>query len=394
MSEPKTTESGAAPKKHYWKPCVLLIGNEFFGGKGLGLETAVSTTVQCHIEKYSSSWMGFSIKVPFGLTTEDDGFGMCHELDHKTGRARIIPTETYSITVQLPTNSVVTHNELDEAMLRRLPDSTKTMCRINIYPQDISEVVIKGYGMPFANKGNECDAFINGNGTVDDRFTLLNILQQKSFSFIVAAPANAAMKNLFQPLPPPLRYPYGDVHYWDEARYQEMLPKTKGPQFAASWSFDNDNEHLAAMTQSQVQDVMWIHNACQEIAKMTFRAYFINSQDCNPEHSTRFYVIVDLNEPYLSHFENEWRRLTKTGYLKLKIFESGGDDWPAVWDARIQDAARGLDIMSRHPTDVNDFVLEVRRPSAKQVARRPDFEVAVFEDRRSATIALQNDTAQ
>ncbi|KAL5095534.1 hypothetical protein Trisim1_000305 [Trichoderma cf. simile WF8] len=149
--------------------------------------------------------MGFSIQIPLGPTAEDDGFGMCHRLDHKNSRSRIIPAETYSIVVELPTNSAVTHEELDEAMLKRLPDSTKTMCRIDIYPKDISEVVVKGYETPFANKGHECDAFINDNGTIDDRFTLLNILQQQSFSFIVAAPTNAAMKNLFQPLPPPLR---------------------------------------------------------------------------------------------------------------------------------------------------------------------------------------------
>ncbi|KKP02303.1 hypothetical protein THAR02_05596 [Trichoderma harzianum] len=334
--------------------------------------------------------MGFSIQIPFGLTAEDDGFGMSHELDHTAGRARIIPAETYTIVVELPINSAVTHEELDEVMLKRLPESTKTMCRINVYPKDISEVVVKGYGMPFANKGHECDAFINDNGTIENRFTLLNILQQQSFSFIVAAPTNAAMKNLFQPLPPPFRYPYGDVHSWDEARYQEMLPKTKGPRFAARWSFDNDNEHLAAITQSQVQDVMWIHNASQEISETMFRAYFVNAQERDPEHSRRFYVIVALNKPFLNRFENEWRRLTKTGYLKLKIFESKGDNWPAVWDARIQDAARSLDIMRRHPTDVNDFVLEVRRPSAKQVARRPDFKVAVFENSRSATLALHS----
>ncbi|KAK4064528.1 hypothetical protein Trihar35433_8045 [Trichoderma harzianum] len=124
--------------------------------------------------------MGFSIQIPFGPTTEEDGFGICHGLDYKHGRAGIIPTETYSIDVQMPANSVVTHDELNEAMLKRLPESTKTMCRIDIYPKDISEVVVKGYGMPFANKGHECDAFING--TIEGRFTLLNILQQQSFS--------------------------------------------------------------------------------------------------------------------------------------------------------------------------------------------------------------------
>ncbi|KAH0530098.1 hypothetical protein TsFJ059_004765 [Trichoderma semiorbis] len=152
--------------------------------------------------------MGFSIQIPFGPTADDDGFGMCHGIDHTAGRARIIPAETYTIVVELPTNSAVTHEELNEAMLRRLPESTKTMCRIKVYPKDpkdISEVVVKGYGMPFANKGRKCDAFINDNGTIEGRFTLLNILQQQSFSFIVAAPTNAAMKNLFQPLPPPLR---------------------------------------------------------------------------------------------------------------------------------------------------------------------------------------------
>lgn len=56
MSQSKTAESGAAaPKPHYWKPCVILINNVFFGGKGLGLETDIATTIQCHREKDKSS---------------------------------------------------------------------------------------------------------------------------------------------------------------------------------------------------------------------------------------------------------------------------------------------------------------------------------------------------
>ncbi len=45
-------------------------------------------------------------------------------------------------------------------------------------------------------------------------------------------------------------YPYGAVHSWDMARYEEMLPKTKGSQFGPAYTFVRDNDHVAVVTQS------------------------------------------------------------------------------------------------------------------------------------------------
>lgn len=68
-------------KTHVWKPSALLIDNDvIFGGKSLGFDSPITTTVHVHVsrEVIKTSWTGFTIEVPFGPYAEEDGFGMCH----------------------------------------------------------------------------------------------------------------------------------------------------------------------------------------------------------------------------------------------------------------------------------------------------------------------------
>lgn len=39
-------------------------------------------------------------------------------------------------------------------------------------------------------------------------------------------------------------------------RYYDMLPMAKGAKFAMAWRFEDDNEHVAAMKQTRVQDII------------------------------------------------------------------------------------------------------------------------------------------
>lgn len=243
--------------------------------------------------------------------------------------------------------------------------------------------------MPFAHPGHQSDAYINKNEAIRGDITLLHVLRRYDFRFVVAAPDQVLDKYWRQELPAPFRYPYGEEHSWSEGRYNELLPKTKGHQFKPAWSFDNDNEHLAALTQYQVQDVMWIHKAAQEIGEMKFRACFINAQDCPPDGAKQFYVVVPLSNLFLANYEKAWRKLIKSEFLQLRLFDHEKDKTLGSWDARIHDATNDLAIIQQQQR-VRDLVLLVRKPHNTELVRRPHYQAHIFEDRRAADIAFKN----
>jgi hypothetical protein len=313
-------------------------------------------------------------------------------VSHTNGRGSVVPIQTYKIEVKFPYETDSSVEEASPGLLKLLPDTGKKMCRLSVSLKPGDHCHVKGYGGPFSNPGDLCEKVIkNESLTFFGDMALVDIIQQRQFSFVVSTPSGMMATNWSHPLPLPFRYPYGEEHFWSEERYDDMLPKTRGPQFAPSWAFDNDNEHLAALTQSQVQDIMWIHKAAQEIKEVKFRAYFIVSRHDEPQDCKEFFAIVPLGKAFLAQFEQSWLRLTKSGYLKLRLLddEEDEDEEPAKWDARIQEAPRGLDTLNLHPVDINDLVLVVRRPHSKQVARRPDFQVKVYSNRTAATIELR-----
>ncbi|KAL6699417.1 P-loop containing nucleoside triphosphate hydrolase protein [Trichoderma pleuroticola] len=257
--------------------------------------------------------------------------------------------------------------DVEQSLLATLPESTKRMSRLDVYLKEGTRVVVKGYGKPFANYGHPSHGWMNHNEPIVGNSTLIDIIEQRNFSFV---------------LPGPFRYPYGEEHSWSLERYDEQLPRNRGPQFVPAFSFDNDNEHLAAMTQSQVQDVMWIHKAAQDIAAIRLRAYFISANES--AQSDEFYAIVLLDDDFMLRFKDTWQHLVKDEFLQLKMFDGSNDETPASWDAMIMDHPRGLTAMAGHRADKDDFVLRVRRPQQKQPQRRPEFNVSVFRDRRTA----------
>ncbi|KAJ4855659.1 hypothetical protein T069G_09027 [Trichoderma breve] len=194
-------------------------------------------------------------------------------------------------------------------------------------------------------------------------------------------------------MPVPFGYSYGEEHSWNDARYDEMLPETKGKQFPLALTFDNDNEHVAALTQSQVQDIMWVHKAALEIAEIPLRAYFVPARDGPVYECKLFYAIVPLGRAFLEKYKEAWRRLTKDPLLTLNLWDDKQDEVPVPWTASIQEAMRGIDALDCYPVDVNDLVLYVRRPRNQDLKRDP-ISVKVCRDRTSATVALQNNKEQ
>ncbi|KAL6699415.1 hypothetical protein J3F84DRAFT_344762 [Trichoderma pleuroticola] len=167
--------------------------------------------------------------------------------------------------------------KLGEDMMKLLPPTTKHMSLLKVYMKGLPTV--KEFGMPFANRGHPSHGFLNHDGSIKGH-TLVSILEQDSFQFIVAAP-------------------------------DKVLEHR--------WAFDNDNEHLATLTQSQVQDIMRVHKAAVEISATSLRANFVPARGSPVEECNFFYIVVPLGTEFLDKYEETWRRLTKSGLLTLSV---------------------------------------------------------------------------
>lgn len=263
----------------------------------------------------------------------------------------------------------------------------KNLCHVEVTLDDAVDVT--GYGMPFAAPfGHPSDGWIKKNEPIFGTTTLLDIFGQKTFHLIVKADEKIAREALrMDTLPPPFGYPYGEKHEWDPNKYSKLLKDTAGDQFEPAHNFRDDNAHLAAMTQSTVQDIWWVHEAGKAIAEIVFKAYFVEK---TPGDSKAYHVILPVTEIFKKTYQEAWRRLT-TCPLELWI-ESDDEGGPAKWLVDLTDNPKGIEALKGHDikSDV-DLVLYARRPHVKDEQRRPDFEVKTFGDRETAKEAVKSD---
>ena len=107
---------------------------------------------------------------------------------------------------------------------------------------DSFPVTVDGFGVPFANRNDpELEGWVNENKPMVDGITLLDVLRQESFYFVIAQPLAEAQKDWdHATLPPPFSYPYGTRHEWDMPRYERLLAETKAPsQFPPAYSYEH-----------------------------------------------------------------------------------------------------------------------------------------------------------
>lgn len=193
--------------------------------------------------------------------------------------------------------------------------------------------------MPFAYPYHMADAWFNDNAPIAGTKPLRELLEQREFTILVCATHNEILSKWHENiLPPPFSYPYGRQHTWNMHRYQAMIPWAQGYQFEPAWSFHDDNSHLAALTQSQVQGAVWLRNSADSIATLELSALFIDAR-MDALKST-YYVIVPIKKHYNPDTSSAWKHLSQRSVLQLCLC----DDPKAVeWEARIV----------HHPHDTN-----------------------------------------
>ncbi|KAJ4327039.1 hypothetical protein N0V84_002538 [Fusarium piperis] len=335
-------------------PCAVFLDEENqksigkFRSPGFFKETEAFLTWSA--KPHAEPWMGFSIRFILGRRNDDDGFGVRYKANLKYG----IPTplRKYWLLVKFPrgrftytAEAVTKGHSLHGRVWKKKTEFT--LLKVSL--EKDSHAKIDGYCVPFANPGNVAHTWFNDNAPIAGSKPLPELLDQRTFTILVCSEDVLSRWNEAT-LPKPFSYTYGKQHTWDMDRYQTMLPKVRGGQFAPAWSFHDDNSHLAALTQSQVQGAMWLRNAADRIATLEFSALFIDAGVGT--EGTTYYVIVSIGKHYKSEVPSVWWHLAGGEILQLSIHK---DPEAVEWDARILHHPQHIDIFES--SDLNEFQL-------------------------------------
>lgn len=263
--------------------------------------------------------------------------------------------------------------------------------------------------MPFCNPGHPAEQWLRHNQPFFGETTLQHVLMQRVFSLVLikALPQVEALTST--PIVPRTIYEslYGQDHTWSIRRYtkQQQHPDFKGPTFEPSFAFRDDNEQVAVVTQSIVQDYMWLHDAKKAILQKQWPAYFI---PCEDNSDKRYFVVLYLPAKLRQQFAAEWRVFSDDrAQKKVRLFDQwhasrSNDDYDSEsedeeggnvhkrsipdWNATIVDGAAGIDRLKLHlaprdsdgkltTADVEELVLRVRRPNPEDKNHVPFFKV-------------------
>ncbi|KAF3075325.1 hypothetical protein CFAM422_002445 [Trichoderma lentiforme] len=146
------------------------------------------------------------------------------------------------------------------------------------------------------------------------------------------------------------------------------------------------------MTQSQVQDFVWLHAAADGIYKIKLRASFVSTSGSPSSYIDEFYVVVQLKE-FPSRYDAALRCLLNSDTLCLHIYDPAvrapvDRERPAKWPARVIHDSTIMNALVHqgiadenavcNSSDERHLILAVRRP--KEIDCRPNFNVMVVGD--------------
>ncbi|EEU46665.1 uncharacterized protein NECHADRAFT_79480 [Fusarium vanettenii 77-13-4] len=379
---PGSAPATADRRPNFWKPCAILLDSShgpILGGKALGVpQSEVNSYLFTYNKTHVEPSMGFYLEFPFNQANEEEGFGLCHRVNNLNHA--IVQADMRRIEVRFPREGFSRSIEpvVSDALRSRFPGTKKPLSLVRVSLRDPSLIKVHGFGMPFKGPGHPFEELLNHQGA------LLQFLRQKKIRIIVAAPSPVLERDWdARSLPLPVAYPYGNIHSWDEVRHATILG-SESLEFPPTWSYHDDNAHLAVMIQTQVQDFMWLDGAVDEIASQKFSAYFVEYAQGN---TSRYYVIMALSRTLKVEFEHALCHLAK-GAFKLDLYDNWEDEAASgQWDAKVVNP-QGIDALNAHHLAGREMILLVRRPLLTQAARGSEFKVTTFHDRLAADLAL------
>ncbi|PTD01498.1 hypothetical protein FCULG_00010287 [Fusarium culmorum] len=177
-----------SPKvKTVFAPYAVKIGEELFGGQKFGvsdIETKFTTQRTATLDQY----LGLFIDFPLTASNEDEGFGQCHTVDYRLRTP--VPCKFRRLVVKFPREVEVTFRVATEEGISKLPEGKASMSWVEVVLKKGAKVSVEGFGLPYANVNHPAHEWLqhpDSAPVVGDK-TLLDILQQEKFTFIVSEP--------------------------------------------------------------------------------------------------------------------------------------------------------------------------------------------------------------
>ncbi|KAL7904675.1 WD40-repeat-containing domain protein [Trichoderma velutinum] len=365
---------------HWNTRCALVVDDELLGGRDLGLPTDIRCLLMARHVSGTPWWLEFVIEIPRGSKREENGSRAFYFVDPRQNQ-RPIPSLRYRLEVKFNLVGLAyAIKPIEPALVKLLPKRRNKLSVFEIDVEDNPGRLVCGFGMPFDNRGHPSDGWINYSQPIIGNHTLLDILSKRTFRFVVESSVED-MQASFVPkrIPPPFRYPYGTDHSWNPDRYDTMLHQTKGKTFLKAWKFENHNDHLAVVTQSQVQDFVWLRDAAVGISRNNLRACFVSASGSSPSLTDDdFYVIVPLTQWFLKEYGAALRCLLNSEVLVLYILDPAFRDQvnylkPARWPARVAHSSTMINALAHQGFQLRDWVEAVLQfhPNANPTTREP-----------------------
>ena len=162
--------------------------------------------------------------------------------------------------------------------------------------------------------------------------------------------------------------------------------------FNPAFSFGNNNDMLACLTQGQVQDVFWLNESSLELADSRLPAYFVPKGDARSTQT--FYAVVHRTEGFVARFEEPWSRLSQQEYLTVQLrMDHGGQDGGQGKRLREADKLLKAHIISnpRGIRDLRDHVKPDKYPNdvVLAVSSKDGESLRLFGHRTAAQLALK-----
>ncbi|QGI70925.1 hypothetical protein CEK27_003254 [Fusarium fujikuroi] len=364
--------------------CAVFFGHHgplIASGDKIGLRTKIKAQLRSVQAWDCDPWIGLTLDFPLGKdqkANEEAGFGVRYRehgsqdrsklCDYHQIRIKFPPSFSYEVQ-QGQSPSTITNEHLSYVKIHF----------------DESRATIEGFGIPFANQeDHRVESWINGDVPIAGICHLLDILQQQILYLILPSKSSlvkilGTTQNLST-----FRYPHSEDSSWDLSHFEKELRENKGQQFAPLYSHPTDVSHLTAISQSIVQDALWLHQAAERVGHPSSKwnnegtihnwdgnlsvkhtripGYFFRCKVPDTGIEDGLHLVIPFSEPLLKAIGPSWRLLIKQRTFRLEVFTSrqSQESIPGEWFCRIAPLGK-LDRYARHRKSAADLILVVRR---------------------------------
>ncbi|WXC46458.1 hypothetical protein QX201_006156 [Fusarium graminearum] len=330
------------PRKSEYVACALLFGDAgpiLACHEMLGIDKKISSRMALFKNKDCHPYFGVQLTIPRDQgqkVSEDKGFGVCHTYEQASHTS--LPND-HMITIRFPRGKVAcSYDPVPLSVRNKFPaiKEWEKFSYITVGLNDGAFPTIDGYAKPFANPvDRDLEGWVNDNKSMIEGVTMLDMLQQRVFFFVVRRPTAPASKSLGdEHVPPPFDYGYPA----QPLEYDEMVAMVDGnpgADFLASYGFSTDHDHMTVVNQANIQDLLWVDREATQISEEIHAAYFVTPETGAAIGARSLYVVFPVTQQWRIAHDAAWRRLTKNELFQVKIYETitpkGSEYKPAAW---------------------------------------------------------------